>query len=131
MKTYDPVLKMNWVSYFKRFCEQHGEPIKHGPVLLFADGWSYNSLNHAGPEFPPPTDPEKLRALQVVYQRKRYDLIARLIVRNEAKLQRLAGLSAAGEMAGECREYIAWLQAESKTCLQKLNDLNAPYRRTE
>ena len=61
-------VKLDWVQYFKRFCEEHGgNPINYKGRLLFQDGWTYSATSHAGPEWAPPEDPKELVALVTVY----------------------------------------------------------------
>jgi hypothetical protein len=60
-------LRLDWRAYFRNFVETHGEPIRADGRLLFRDGWGYSATSHAGPEFPPPSDPEQLQSLQRLY----------------------------------------------------------------
>lgn len=57
---------LDWKAYFHKFVEAHGEPIRFDGRLLFRDGWGY-AMNHAGPEFPPPDDPKRLKRLRRQY----------------------------------------------------------------
>lgn len=65
-------LKLDFRAYFRNFIVEHGEPIRADGRLLFRDGWGYSATDHAGPEFPPPTDPEVLRQLQKQYWTRQY-----------------------------------------------------------
>jgi len=60
-------VELDWDTYFKEFCNFHGDPIRHRGRLLFPDGWTYSMTDKAGPEWPPPTDPEELRSLLYKY----------------------------------------------------------------
>jgi hypothetical protein len=62
-----PRLTLDWRQYFKEFCALHGEPVRWGRRLLFPDGWSYHALDHKGPEWKPPTQPDLLLDLKKRY----------------------------------------------------------------
>ena len=62
-------LRLDWREYFKKFVENHGEPVEWGGRLLFRDGWQYSSTQYQGPEVPPPEDLASLRGLKVAYWR--------------------------------------------------------------
>lgn len=48
-------VQLDWVQYFKDFCEAHGKHyVVYNNLLLFHDGWRYSLASHMGPEFPPP-----------------------------------------------------------------------------
>lgn len=64
-------VELDWRAYFRAFCEAHGEPHEVGGRLWFEDGWSYSNTAYAGPEYPPPADPERLRRCQLDYWRQR------------------------------------------------------------
>jgi hypothetical protein len=72
-----PQIQIDWRRYFADFCEQHGEPIVHKGMLLFADGWRYSMNNFAGPEFPPPADARVLEQLRDTYKSERRMLLQR------------------------------------------------------
>jgi hypothetical protein len=69
-------MKVDWKAYFREFSAVHGgEPIlylrnpesRRSGYLLFPDGWMYSSWNVEGPEYPPPADEKKHRALIRAY----------------------------------------------------------------
>lgn len=67
-------LKLEWRAYYQRFSEMHGGyPIIYKGRQYFADGWSYSMTDYAGPEWPPPTDPEELATIQKVYWYTRWN----------------------------------------------------------
>jgi hypothetical protein len=121
----DRFLGIDFRQYFRDFCAQHGEPVQQGNRLLFPDGWSYHSLSHKGPEWPPPSDPVKLRVIKITYWRARMQLVRKLLAFHAGRLRRLERLSAAQEMAGECRERLAWLLGEADRCELELRNLDA------
>ena len=57
----DPLsIRLDWVSYYAKFKEVHGEPIRWRGRLIFPDGWQYSATDVQGPEWPPPDDDELL-----------------------------------------------------------------------
>jgi len=69
-------VRLDWKAYWRRFQQEHGEPVPYGDGrLLFPDGWQYSALRYGGPEWPPPTDPEELLALQRTYWRTRLAVV--------------------------------------------------------
>ena len=58
---------LDWVAYFRKFCEAHGEPVQYKGRLLFQDGWTYSKTNPAGPEWPPPEDEQEFVRLVRAY----------------------------------------------------------------
>lgn len=79
---FDPGrVKPDWREYFIRFVHAHGgNEVEIGGRLVLPDGWSYSSTSYAGPEYPPPAEPE-LTALLISYWTERSG-----IVRDELKL---------------------------------------------
>jgi len=79
-------VQLDWKAYFQEFCGVHGgNPVKWGGKrLLFNDGWMYSIEDYAGPEYPPPVDPRKLRHLQVSYWYIRREVV-------QSELRFLAG----------------------------------------
>ena len=74
-----PQVELDWTAYYNEFKQLHGKwPVKYKGRVLFPDGWTYSASELAGPEWPPPTDPEELRKLQLAYW-----LIRRGMVRDE------------------------------------------------
>lgn len=59
--------QIDWPEYFKEFCRVHGDPVQARGRLLFADGWTYSATDYAGPEYPPPAEPDKLLDLRRTY----------------------------------------------------------------
>src|SRR5262245_41862310 len=67
---------VDWRAYFLAFMEVHGKnPVEVNGKLLFPDGWQYSRNNHAGPEYPPPADPDQHRGLRIVYWKKRREIV--------------------------------------------------------
>jgi hypothetical protein len=123
----DRFLGIDFVQYFRDFCAQHGpeEPVQQGRRLLFSDGWSFNAYSHRGPEWPPPSDPVKLRTIKITYWRARMQFVRKLLAFHAGRLRRLEGLSAAKETAGETRERLAWLLGEMDRAEAELTTLDA------
>jgi hypothetical protein len=73
----DPLhVQLDWPAYFKRFCQEHGEPVQwRKGLLLFPDGWTYSSMDYAGPEWPPNTDERLLRKDKEAYWRIRLRIV--------------------------------------------------------
>ena len=78
--------RIDWRAYFRRFCELHGEPMEHEGRLLFPDAWTYSLTDHAGPEWEPPADPARVKAMRLAYQRLR-------LARIEGELEELGNAS--------------------------------------
>lgn len=55
--------------------------------LLFLDGWMYSATDYKGPEYPPPTDPYKLRHLKRMYWTQRRFAVRFTINEVSAKLE--------------------------------------------
>ena len=136
--------KLDWRAYFRAFCEAHGgDPVAHGGRLLFQDGWQYSSTDHAGPEWPPPEDPNKLLALRRFYWQRRRQIVEaewRKLWEAVRGLEELQGhksaplQSQAGREGGERRAAgpldlaglkarLSWLQDDVGWCEQKLAEL--------
>jgi hypothetical protein len=60
-------LKLDWKEYFRKFVEEHGEPVEWQDRLLFRDGWQYSNTRYQGPEVPPLVDGDKLKTLKIAY----------------------------------------------------------------
>jgi len=63
---------VDWVAYFREFSRVNGDhPVllndNGRQKLLFRTGWAYSAKNHAGPEYPPPTDTKALGDLVRFY----------------------------------------------------------------
>lgn len=66
---------LDWRAYYLKFQERHGDPVTLGGRLVFPDGWSYSSTDHAGPEWPPPEDAKELNSLLQDYWTRRLVLV--------------------------------------------------------
>lgn len=55
-----------------------GDPVKYDSKWLFRTGAMYALDDHKGPEWKPPTDPKKLRELQVYYWNVREKELVRI-----------------------------------------------------
>lgn len=65
-------VQLDWKAYYDRFDASHGgHPIEYRGRLLWADGWTYSSTDHAGPEWAAPSDKRELRVYQIVYWTRR------------------------------------------------------------
>lgn len=138
---------LDWVAYFRAFCEAHGAPVLWGGRLLFADGWTYSSTDHAGPEWPPPADPALLRQAQKDYWRRRHqvsnaqmhDLAQELFSLEELQrgkslpiLQSQTAVGPSGAVTFDerpvdfeaMRQRLTWLEDDVRECLQHLEELS-------
>lgn len=88
----DRTVELNWYAYFKRFCEVHGEPVEFAGRLLFPDGYQYSNSDYAGPEWVPPSDPEKLSDLRRIYWQRRLQVVKERYKWLKAELEELAGV---------------------------------------
>lgn len=71
-------LRPDWRAYFLDFCQRHGgDPVEAEGRLLFRDGWGYAHNNYRGPEYPPPNSLDELARLQLVYWRRRREILVR------------------------------------------------------
>lgn len=70
-----PQVELDWVAYYERFKEIHGDPVKWRGRLLFRDGWTYSSTDYAGPEWPPPTD-----AIELMRMRRAYWVLRKRVI---------------------------------------------------
>lgn len=70
-----PEVRFDWPAYFRKFCELHGEPVRHKGRLLFKDGYQYSASDYAGPEWPPPEDASELAALVRAYWSERLRMV--------------------------------------------------------
>jgi len=79
-------VRLDWLAYFKKFVEAHGEPEEVDPVdteegitlysrLLFPDGWRYSNFDYQGPEFPPPDEPALSNLLLLYWRQRRSRLL--------------------------------------------------------
>ena len=140
-------VELDWEAYFKDFCNAHGKyPVVAGDLLLFPDGWRYSSTDHAGPEYPPPTDPDRLNQLLRSYWLRRYDIVRREYRRVDALYSSLRNLQSGKSVTlkqrvsfrdddGQVRtsaepvnltlleKRIEWLNTDVDTCLSKLKEL--------
>jgi hypothetical protein len=65
-------VELDWIAYYREFDARHGgDPVQFRGRLLWRDGWTYASTDHAGPEWAPPQDPKELKAFQLAYWSKR------------------------------------------------------------
>lgn len=66
----------DWRAYFEDFDSMHGgEPVEFDGKLLYSDGWRYSKSDYAGPEYEPPSDPEKKKRLILAYYRIRLGMV--------------------------------------------------------
>jgi len=78
-------IALDWEKYFQEFLRHHGgnpillmdEALEAPARWLFQDGWTYNANDYAGPEWPPPKDPDALNALIRHYWLSRLEIVAR------------------------------------------------------
>lgn len=83
-------LQLDWKSYYDRFDSAHGGyPIPFRGRLLWRDGWTYSSTDHAGPEWKPPEDTKELKVFKSHYWNSRRVLIADSVRRTEDDLRNL------------------------------------------
>lgn len=83
-------LQLDWKAYYDRFDAAHGgHPLSFKGRLLWRDGWTYSSTDHAGPEWKPPEDPKELKVLQTTYWMARRSLIRDEVRRLEDDLRNL------------------------------------------
>jgi hypothetical protein len=88
-------LELDWVQYFKDFCEAHGKyPVLHGGLLLFPDGWRYSPDDYMGPEYPPPKDKYSLFILQRAYYTRRLEIVRAECIQLEQVLKDIDSLQA-------------------------------------
>lgn len=90
-------VEIDWPRYFRDFCAAHGgNPVavggKDSVILLFADGWTHSATDHAGPEWPPPDDPEQLRKLKLLYWQTRRQMVSSELTALERALRGLEQL---------------------------------------
>lgn len=144
----DVDFQIDWPEYFKEFCRLHGDPVQARGRLLFADGWMYSATDYAGPEYPPPVEPDKLEDLQrtfweenlkirrQMYQKALYvhegaenvvnsrsAIVSRVAHREDenGKRRRVAEPIDLVEL----KEIVDSLAADVKTCEQELEQLHA------
>lgn len=87
-------LALDWRAYFRAFLEAHGEPHEHGGRLWFEDGWSYSATSHAGPEWPPPSDPRELAEVRRRWLRLRRAEVKAERLKTDRLLRQVAGYQA-------------------------------------
>lgn len=140
--------QIDWPEYFKEFCRVHGDPVPARGRLLFADGWTYSATDYAGPEYPPPEEPDKLLDLQRTYWEEslqirkqwhaqavrvyegataavnsRSAMVSRVAYREDetGKRRRVSDPIDLNEL----KEVVETLAADVKTCEQELEKLHA------
>ena len=97
--------RIDWAEYWRAFCEEHGEPVPFEGRLLFADGWTYSSSDHAGPEWPPPEDGGRLLFMRRSYWQQRRHMVRTELeglrdqAENLARLQESKGLPLRGSIS--------------------------------
>lgn len=83
-------IQIDWKAYYDRFDAHHGGyPVMYKGKLLWADGWTYSSTDHAGPEWPPPQDPKELKIYQTTYWAKRRAVLFNEVRRFRDDIQNL------------------------------------------
>jgi hypothetical protein len=98
-------VKLDWRAYFRAFCDAHGDPVKSGGRMLFADGWTYSASSHAGPEWPPPADPRIAGKLRQRYWRLRREMVRGEMLEVGGRLEWLRGMAAAKSAPLKQRVY--------------------------
>ena len=94
MKTSKIKVEIDWEGYFKKFIVEHSPPehVHYDDKLLFHDGWMYNALSKAGPEYPPPKDSKKLKGLLNIFWRARRKLVKEQINELQSDITRVREL---------------------------------------
>lgn len=148
--TAKPVrLTLDWRAYFLEFCHAHGDwYVVHRGVLLFPDGWTYSQTDYQGPEWPPPEDPKKLKALLRFYWLRRRAIIRHefSVMENRVKgykelqewkslplQQTLTFRDESGKLNRKSEPMnlegmelrLEWLKEDLKTCDDKLRELES------
>lgn len=143
-------ISLDWDAYFAQFKELHGEPVRFRQKLLFPDGWTYSLKSKEGPEWPPPSDSERLHRLQMSYWLTRLSLVQtefntlQDILTNLRSLQRSRSLplqvvsTVYDEEQGKYRRAalplnldeiengrLAWLHDDIAQCHSKLRELES------
>lgn len=135
---------LDWKAYFLQFCQEHGEPIEYGNVLLFRDGWRY-AMEYQGPEYPPPPDHRELDILVMKYWLGRLRICNKLLGGYIAEKDRIIGLMGSHSLPlqqvvmidrGDSRskgiatldtrsldEKIIWLREDIKECEEMLKEI--------
>lgn len=91
-----PTMTPDWEEYFRNFCAAHGHwYVEDGGRLIFADGWCYSADDHAGPEWPPPTNLFDLANLLRKYWRRRRQLVTAERDKLQAEIENLHGATRA------------------------------------
>lgn len=86
-------LRPDWRAYFLDFCTRHGgDPVEIDGRLVFRDGWAYARADYRGPEYAPPTRLDDLIRLQVLYWRRRREILA---AKRDALMHDMESLAAA------------------------------------
>jgi hypothetical protein len=118
--------QIDWERAFYDFCDAHSQPVEHGGLFLFSDGWRH-SISDRGPSYPPPSEPDELRELQLQYWRIRKNIV--LAERSHCELERMAYIQKqAGRVSplplkngerlnlAELDERISWLISDAEEC---------------
>lgn len=141
-------IDIDWVQYFKDFCEVHGKyfVVYESDWLLFQDGYRYSAQNYEGPEIPPPTDPAQLIQIQVFYWERRRRIVRlehRRVVNYKRELEELQSVKSAplsrrvtfrdddGKIVNSntrldlsiLERRIRWLESDIQECILKLYEL--------
>ena len=91
-------VEIDWVEYYRRFKQVHGDPVLIDGRLLFPDGWRYASASLHGPEYQPPTDPVELEQLRVKYWKARKKIVDLELWILEKQLESLKTLQGAHDV---------------------------------
>ena len=117
--TNPSLVRLDWKAYWESFQSAHGgNPIPWRKRLLFADGWSYARKDHAGPEWPPPADPEELRQVQTFYWRARLAIVTRERDGLRNTLEQLKALQSARSVP--LQQVLQHWDAEGKGVLERI-----------
>lgn len=140
-------LELDWVQYFKDFCEAHGKyPVLHGGLLIFPDGWRYSSDDYMGPEYPPPNEKRVLSELQRAYYTRRHEIVRAEYLQLEQVIRDINSLQARKSVAlsqritykGDddklvignqridltmMRKRLEWLKEDVEACEKRLKEL--------
>lgn len=143
----DRTPRPDWRAYYRRFCEAHGQPLMHGGLQLFPDGWRYAAASYEGPEYPPPDDDQERHGLVRAYHQARLRMVEQerqKLEKDLAYLERMRDSCALpipvtvtsrgddGKARRETRELsldglkqrLEWLKEDAIKCRQVIKELS-------